>query len=111
MSRNIELYSGDSVDLIFHVQDAAGRPFNLDGSDGVRFGMSASPVKTADKIWTGEDGIEISDKERGIVTVKLDAGDTGIVGNRCYELEVAFGGRKYTAATGMIVFLPSILQS
>lgn len=109
MSKEIRTYEGNSVDLVFHVTDPKGCVFDLGAVTAVRFGLATSPKKDAYKVLTLGDGVLISNAAAGVITVQLDADSTAEAGRRVYELTVEIGSDVYTAATGEIEILPSIL--
>lgn len=109
MSKEICTHEGNSLDIVFHVADPKGCVFDLGTVTAVRFGLSTSPRRNADMVLTLGDGVLISDAAKGVITVQLDAKHTAEVGRRVYELTVEVGKDVYTAATGEIEILPSIL--
>lgn len=110
MSKDIQIFQGNSVELVFNVTDPNGLAFNLEGATSVRFGISTSPKKEAYLVLDLENGVHISDEAGGVITVQLDRDETSTVGCRVYELTVAFGSDVYTAAFGGLEILPSILK-
>lgn len=109
MSKDIRVFQGNSIDLVFKVTDPKGAVFNLDGVTAVRFGIATSPKRDAYKVHTLKEGVLISDKAGGVITVQLGAEDTAEAGCRVYELTVEFGKDVYTAAAGALEIVPSIL--
>lgn len=109
MGKDVQIFQKNSMDIIFHVKTPSGTDFNLDGISDVRFGISRSPRQDAFLVFSLGEKIVISDVEKGIITVQLSPDDTDLTGHMVYELTIAFGEDVYTAATGDIDFLPSIL--
>ena len=108
--KEIQVFEGNSVDLVFHVTDPKGCAFDLTGATAVSFGLATSPRKEAYKVLTLGSGVLISNAKDGVITVQLDSDSTSIVGRRVFELTVAMGSDVYTAAVGEIEFLPSIMK-
>lgn len=109
MSKEICTHEGNSLDLVFRVTDPKGCVFDLGAVTAVRFGLSSSPGREASTVLTLGNGVLISDAGKGVITVQLDAQHTAKAGRRVYELTVEIGTDVYTAATGELEVLPSIL--
>ena len=114
MSSDFTMYAGDTKVITVLVEDEAGAPVPLDDAT-ITWKMSKSvlggfsPTATVTK--TTDDGITKAESDDGVFSVTLDPEDTqGLSGHYYQEAQVVTGGNTYTALTGYVSILPTLVD-
>lgn len=111
----VDYIAGDSMEIDFTVQDAAGAALDLSGAV-VKWSATKAPgasnIGTAIVTKTIGSGITIMDATAGTLKVLIGKGDIQMIGWLFHDLEVTLpSGLSYTVAYGRINALPAIIRN